>query len=124
MPKMKREHARMERELIEVLTEACEVAKAEIAGFCWLTHEVDYEKFPDSLQVVWVFESERDREAAAAKGQNARMVELTDAAFNELEIRLNSVAAHVHFDSEEECQRSHDGDWQRRLSRLTYQQRS
>jgi Ni,Fe-hydrogenase III component G len=124
MPKLKREHARLERELIEVLTQACEVAKSEITGFCWLTHEIDYERFPESVQVIWVFDTQLDREQAAALGLNARMVELTAVALHALEINLNPLADHVHFDSEEECHRSHGGDWQRRLSRLSPKRRS
>jgi len=118
MPGITREHARRERELIEVLTEACEIAKAEITGFCWLTHEVDYQRFPASLQVIWVFDTQLDRRRAEAEGQNARMVELTEMALRELDISLSPVAGHVHFDSEEECLHAHGGDWQRRLSRL------
>ncbi len=123
MPKITREHAHIERQLIEVLTQACELAKAEIAGFSWLTHEVDYEQFPDSLHVVWVFDTRRERELAAANGLNARMIELTEAALNELKLQLNPIAGHVHFDSEEECQRTHDGNWQQRLSRFTSKRR-
>lgn len=42
----KREIAGIERQLVAALTEACETAKAEIPGFEWLTHTVNYTAFP------------------------------------------------------------------------------
>ena len=53
----KRDQARIERRLVATLTEACETAKAEIEGFSWLTHEVDYTVFPASLMVTWIFDT-------------------------------------------------------------------
>lgn len=119
MSTTKREQARIERELIASLTEACETAKSQITGFCWLTHTVDYQRFPDSLQVVWVFDSHANKALAHANGQDLRMIELTAIALEDAGVQLDPLAAHVHFDSEQECQRSHGGDWQRRLSRLS-----
>ena len=113
----KRDQARIERRLIATLTEACETAKAEIPGFTWLTHELDYDLFPSSLRVVWVFETEALQDRALAAGQGARMVELTAMALREADVLVSPVAAHVQFDSEEQCQRSHAGNWQQRLAR-------
>lgn len=118
MSRNKREDTRMERRLVACLTEACETAKTEIQGFSWLTHTVDYGRFPASLQVVWVFDTRVNRELARTGGQNLRMIELVAAALGEAGIELNPIAPHVHFDSEEECQRTHGGDWQQRLVRL------
>ncbi|CAM3237203.1 hypothetical protein BZK31_05280 [Pseudomonas floridensis] len=117
MPLSKREQAQTERHLAAVLTQACETAKADITGFSWLTHEVDYTAFPASLQVIWVFDTTANREKALAEGLDKRMIELTADALDELEIRLTPLAAHVHFDSEEQCLRENGADWSQRLSR-------
>ncbi|MNY82491.1 hypothetical protein D3C86_2246210 [compost metagenome] len=45
------------------------------------------------------------------------MVELTAMALREADVPVSPVAAHVQFDSEEQCQRSHGGNWQQRLAR-------
>ncbi|PZW64390.1 hypothetical protein F471_03911 [Pseudomonas sp. URMO17WK12:I1] len=66
MAASKRKYAGIERELIRTLTDACETAKSEIVGFQWLTHEVDYERFPESLLVTWMFDSEANRARALA----------------------------------------------------------
>ncbi|MHC8344598.1 hypothetical protein [Pseudomonas sp. RT6P73] len=113
----KRDHARIERRLVATLTEACETAKAQIVGFEWLTHEVDYDEFPSSLRVVWVFDTQANKDQALASGQGERMVELTAIALNEAEVLVSQVSAHVQFDSEEQCQRANGGNWQQRLAR-------
>ncbi|UZE09800.1 hypothetical protein [Pseudomonas sp. B21-053] len=116
MASSKREQAHIERRLVATLTEACETAKAEIIGFTWLTHEVDYTRFPSSLRVIWVFNTEAEKNQALANGQGARMVELTTFALTEAEVLVSPVAAHVQFDSEEQCQRVNGGNWVQRLA--------
>ncbi|MBV6824596.1 hypothetical protein [Pseudomonas sp. PD9R] len=113
----KREQAQIERLLVVTLTEACETAKAEIVGFEWLTHEVDYNDFPSSLRVIWVFDTQAQMNLALASGQRERMIELTSAALYEADVQLRPIAAHVQFDSEEQCQRANAGNWQQRLAR-------
>ena len=113
----KREQAHIERRLVATLTEACETAKAELVGFAWLTHEINYVEFPSSLRVVWVFDTQVQKDQALASGQGGRMIELTAEALSEARVPVSPVAAHVQFDSEEECQRTHGGNWQLRLAR-------
>lgn len=116
----KREQAQLERRLITTLTDACETAKAEIVGFSWLTHEVDYALFPSSLMVVWVFDTHANRNQAIACGQDKRMLELTTQALLASGIHISQVMAHLHFDSEEQCRRVNAGDWQQRLARKRF----
>jgi hypothetical protein len=111
----KRELARIERRLITTLTEACETAKGEIEGFTWLTHTVDLNALNETFKVVWVFETLADKKLAQAKAK-ARIVELTSIALNEADIDLNLSDRNVCFDSEEECQRTHGGNWKNRLA--------
>ena len=112
----KRDQAHIERRLVATLTEACETAKAEVVGFCWLTHEIDYDLFPSSLRVIWVFDTQGNKDQALASGQGERMVELTAIALSEADVLLSPVSAHVQFDSEEQCQRANAGNWQQRLA--------
>ncbi|MBP0949497.1 hypothetical protein V2J66_23265 [Pseudomonas alliivorans] len=117
MPSSKREQARTERRLIAALTQTCETAKSEIAGFCWLTHEVDYANFPESLQVIWAFDTVVAKDQALSQGLGQRMIELTAQALEESGITLTTLPGHVHFDSEEQCLRENGGNWELRLSR-------
>ncbi|WP_277372217.1 hypothetical protein [Pseudomonas sp. AA-38] len=101
MASPKRKYSAIERELIRTLTAACETAKSEIVGFQWLTHEVDYQQFPQSLVVTWMFDSEANRARALACTDKARMLALTQAAFDEVGISLADIAAHVVFSVEQ-----------------------
>lgn len=46
---------KLERDIVRELTAVCEEAKPICSGFEWLTHTVDYTKFPESLRVTLVF---------------------------------------------------------------------
>ncbi|MCY1397541.1 hypothetical protein D3C87_1661010 [compost metagenome] len=115
MPPGKRELARIERRLITTLTDACETAKGEFKGFTWLTHTADLNALAETLKVTWVFETLADRQLAQVHAK-ARIFELTAIALNEANIDLTPSDRHVRFDSEEECQRTHAGDWKSRLA--------
>ncbi|WP_275978045.1 hypothetical protein [Idiomarina rhizosphaerae] len=43
---MRKTDKKLEREIIRELTQMCEVAKFDHEGFIWLTHEVNYQRFP------------------------------------------------------------------------------
>lgn len=113
----KREQSHIERRLVATLTEACETAKAQIVGFSWLTHVVDYARFPSQLNIIWVFETQAEKDRALASGQDQYMIELTAVALQEAGVELQPIARHVHFDSEEQCQRASAGNWQQHLAR-------
>lgn len=115
MSSSKRKYSGMERELARALTWACESAKSSIVGFEWLTHRVDYDRFPDSLIVTWVFDSDKNMSDAVASRCRQMMHDLTQSAFNDIGITVSDVARHVEFDSEERCAASHGGDWGLRL---------
>ncbi|MTJ00947.1 hypothetical protein [Idiomarina piscisalsi] len=57
---MRKTDKKREREIIRELTQVCEAAKFEHEGFIWLTHEVDYQRFPQSLKVTLVFNEQVD----------------------------------------------------------------
>jgi len=116
MPPGKRELARIERQLIAALTEACETAKGEIKGFTWLTHIADLSALPETLKIIWVFETLADKKLAQAIAK-ARIFELTAIALKDANINLTPSDRSVFFESEQECQRSHGGDWQKRLAK-------
>ncbi|WP_268800423.1 hypothetical protein [Pseudomonas huanghezhanensis] len=118
MPSNKRGQVRTGRRLVAALTEACETAKAEIIGFEWLTHEVDYGAFRQSLRVIWVFDTRLHKEHALAGGQDARMRELTARALADAEVDVSRLDRCVQFDSEEECSAQHGGDWRSRVAGL------
>jgi hypothetical protein len=121
MPAGKRELARMERRLISTLTDACETAKTEIKGFTWLTHTADLSALAETLNVIWVFETLVDRKLAQVEAK-VRIFELTAVALSEAGIELKLTDRNVRFDSEQECQNIHGGDWGKRLKGVSARQ--
>ena len=113
----KRNQAQLERRLIKALTDACETAKSQIEGFVWLTHAVNYEAFPASLKVVWVFDTQNIKDFALADREASFMVELTAKALAKADVKVRNAATHVYYDSEEECQRTDSGNWPQRIAR-------
>ncbi len=101
MAASKRKYAGIERELIRTLTDACETAKSEIVGFQWLTHDVDYQRFPESLLVTWMFDSEASKARALTSADKARMLALTLAAFEAVGISVARINEHVAFSVEQ-----------------------
>jgi hypothetical protein len=121
MPAGKRELARMERRLISTQTDACETAKTEIKGFTWLTHTADLSALAETLNVIWVFETLADRKLAQVEAK-VRIFELTAVALSEAGIELKLTDRNVRFDSEQECQNIHGGDWGKRLKGVSARQ--
>ena len=54
---MKKSDKKIDNTVRKALTEVCEAALTEVAGFKWLTHFVNHNDFPDSLSVVCVFDT-------------------------------------------------------------------
>lgn len=116
----KRERGKLERQLVASLTDVCEQAKAEVAGFVWLTHCVNYQHFPKSLVVIWVFDTDAHLTSALKSDAKQHLHDLTAIALAEAGVMLDSsVTCHIDFDSEQACLRAHGGDWQRRLRSRT-----
>ncbi|RUO20128.1 hypothetical protein [Aliidiomarina haloalkalitolerans] len=55
---MRKSDKKLENEIIRRLTDVCETMKPQLTGFVWLTHEVNYQRFPASLVVTLVFNDE------------------------------------------------------------------
>lgn len=56
---MKKSDKKLEKLLVNSLTDVCENTMKAINGFEWLTHHVNYNKFPESLMVLCVFSNLR-----------------------------------------------------------------
>ncbi|MCC5854053.1 MAG: hypothetical protein JJU10_00030 [Idiomarina sp.] len=55
---MRKSDKKIDNDIIRRLTALCEEAKYDYTGFEWLTHEVNYQRFPQSLKVLLVFNDE------------------------------------------------------------------
>lgn len=73
MPAVRKTDKKIDNQIRLLLTNLCENQLKAISGFEWLTHSANYQKFPQSLNITFVFNSQ----PALAEFRNS-------AAFNEL----------------------------------------
>ncbi|QUX91239.1 Fis family transcriptional regulator [Marinomonas sp. A3A] len=115
---MKKSDKKIDNALREALTNVCETALDSVEGFAWLTHLVNYNAFPNSLKIVCVFETDEALSKAIDAKQDEYFYQLISSELNAVSIRLNKLRQQVSFDSEEACERSHNGKWNERLAKL------
>lgn len=103
---MRKTDKKMDNQLCVVLTEVCEITLKECSGFQWLTHLVNYNKFPKSLKVVCVFDTNDSVHRFIATDRHDELLILIQKKLLEVGIGINNIANHVSFDSEENRKRS------------------
>ena len=113
---MRKTDRKLDNAISAALTEACELALEEFDGFSWLTHQVNYQRFPESLRLVCVFEHDAQIATLREAGRDAALQRMLVAALDEVGVKLQSPAKNVHFDSEEACARDNAGNWAKRLA--------
>lgn len=115
---MRKSDKKIDNQLCKALTEVCESSLENIAGFKWLTHLVNYQRFPESLHIVLVFQTDADIERFK---QNDREVmhlqQLIKMAVASIGIELKRIEKHLSYDSEQQCELHQQGDWAARFSR-------
>jgi len=110
MNTMNKQQKKFEKELISALTLCCEQFKEDVDGFLWLTHTLNFSN------IAQVFENNHNVQHAIESGAITTITNsLTDCLKN-VGITLKKPKKHITFDSEENCDLSHQGNWQKRLS--------
>lgn len=113
---MKKTDKKRENELIKALTQVCDWAQQEVAGFEWITHQVNFSKFEQSLRITCVFSTDEDIKQANQDSQSDKLVEQIVNALAGIGMILKQPAKRINFDSEEACLAQHGGNWAQRLS--------
>lgn len=103
-----------ERDIVAALTRVCDEALDSIPDFAWITHFVDYGRFPESLVVVSVFKGDEQLRRARASKVDERLSALVSAELRAVGISLSAGSPQIRCDSEEACEREHGGNWQLR----------
>jgi len=112
---LKKQHKKIENNLIKALTTACELLKHHIDGFEWLTHFASYEQFPKSLAIVCVLSTNQQLSAMLQAGKEVDLAAIIDQQLALVGIKLKDIKQHLEFDSEEQCQLEHGGNWNKRF---------
>ncbi len=92
---------KLDKQICQALTNACEMAKDQVPGFQWLTHRVNFKQFPDSLKVICVFQTQVELEQASRQKQDQLITTLIKTELEKIDIRFKDIKRHVLFVSED-----------------------
>lgn len=83
-----------------------------------MTHSVNFSSFPQSLKIVCIFDTNQDRtNFLSGEGQQS-VSGAIQQAFNQVGIQLKSIDKHISYDTQENCDRDHQGSGTRGFSAL------
>jgi hypothetical protein len=114
---MRKSDKKIDKQLRVVLTEVCEVAIKDFEGFQWLTHLVNYTRFPDSLRVVCVFDTQQNLSSFMDTNSRPKLQAMVKNKLFDIGVNINNMASHISYDTEESCLSIDNGKWPDRLTR-------
>ena len=98
---MKRLDKKTDNTIVKVLNEVCESLKNESIGFSWLTHFADYTHFPQSLRIVFVFETNQHLDNAKSTARLSTITQNTESLLKQDGIVVIHADKTIAFDTEE-----------------------
>ena len=113
---MQRSAKKTEQAIIKALNNVCETLKDKYIGFTWLTHFVDYNKFPQSLKIVFVFETNQHLLDAKNHKLFETLFELSESQLKKESIHIKRIDKSIFFDSEENGADFNDSNWSNKYS--------
>jgi hypothetical protein len=114
---MRKTDKKMDNQLRIALTEICESALKEFVGFQWLTHLVNYADFPKSLKVICIFDTNDNLNRFMVTGRQHGLSTLIEKNIFARGININSITAHLSYDTEEDCDKYDNGKWADRFAK-------
>nr|WP_235956060.1 hypothetical protein [Grimontia sedimenti] len=82
-----------------------------------MTHFVNYDRFPNSLNIVCVFDTQEN----LALANQERFHQLIKDALDSIDIKVKDMSKHVQFDTEENCEKENKGKWNVRFQKQGFQ---
>jgi len=113
---MNRSEKKTDNAIVKALNDICETLKEESKGFVWLTHFVDYAKFPQSLKIVFVFDSDQNLINAKNDALFKTIFDLCEARLKRESIHIKRIDKAVFFDTEENGADFENIKWCRKYS--------
>lgn len=113
---MKKSDKKLDNQIRTELTELCDFATETCEGFTWLTHLVDYSRFPSSLKIVFVFDTNTNLVSFSDSTAEQELMRQLAKQLSFINITPKALLSHVRYDTEEACSNEHQGKWAKRLS--------
>jgi len=113
---MRKTDKKVDNLIRSILTDVCEIALKEQAGFQWLTHLVNYSNFPKSLRIIYIFDTNENLKNFMTTNGRKEISTLIHKKFFQIGINISSITGHITYDTEENCVIDNNGNWADRLS--------
>jgi hypothetical protein len=114
--KLTKTNQKIDNNVCKALTIACESSLHDVEGFIWLTHRANYTNFPASLVITCIFNT-NDEVALMKEQQLDELLRNTiQKQLLKIGVVVKKIDKQVQFDSEESCEKQHNGEWDRRLA--------
>ncbi len=112
---MKKTDKKRENQIRDTLTDICDYALDHFEGFEWLTHRVDYARFPKSLKIICVFDT-NDNLKEFMKNHQREFNDKIKTEMAAIEAPIADTGRQIKYDTEQKCQEMNGGHWGDRLA--------
>lgn len=99
---MKKDDKKTDKKIVKALNNVCDTLTADVAGFCWLTHFVNYANVPQSLRIVVVFDTDMALSKALGGRLKKTVSALLEKQLEKSDIFIADCEKAVLFDTEEQ----------------------
>lgn len=114
---MRKSDKKIDNQIRKDLTQVCDSALESIAGFKWLTHQIDYAHFPQSLVITCVFDTNQSLSTFLGSESKAAIEDAIASKMLALGVTRKQLNRCISYDSEEACNAQDEGNWARRLGK-------
>ncbi len=93
---MRKSDKKLDNQICKTLTVVCETALEHIYGFQWLTHRVNYQRFPASLKITCVFTDQADLDRIRLQHEDSSLRHLISEALADIGIKLGDPGSRLY----------------------------
>jgi len=94
---MRKTDKKIDNKLRQALTDVCDFAIQHHHGYQWITHEVNYQRFPESLVITCMFDTQQQAQDAFSEGGLRQVIQQKLAM---LSIELKMPNKQIRFQSQ------------------------
>lgn len=94
---MRKSDKKIDNKLRQALTEVCDYALQHSDGYQWITHSVNFQRFPESLIITCIFSDQQSAEHAQQKGELLAMIQ---QKLQNADVDLQQSNKQIRFESE------------------------
>ncbi|MBU2883332.1 Fis family transcriptional regulator [Psychrosphaera sp. B3R10] len=113
---MRKTDKKLDKQITLVLNDICETKLKDYSGFKWVTHLANFSNFPNSLKIAIVFDTNQSLTLFRTTNNDSKIISLIQDKLSKNGIAIKDPIKKIIFDTEENCEQQHGGNWQLRLS--------